>query len=238
MCDIVTRMCGRFAIFSKPEDYLAQANMQGQVTPCQPVVYYNAHPSLNLPAIYRDPAGALRCDLLHWGLIPSWAKDRSIGFKTSNARSETAAEKPSFRQAFSHRRCIVPVDGWYEWFREGKHKQPYFHHRQDKRVIWIAGLWERWVNPEDRKPILSFTLLTRDAVGGAAKIHDRMPVILDTDKFGQWLDPELKDRTRIESLMRIGPEEEYEIYPVNVRMNSPKYLGADCVDRVGVGDDG
>lgn len=108
-------MCGRFAIFSKPEDYLSQIGLAGQVESCAAVEHYNAYPTQDLPVLYRNQSHQLRCDLLHWGLIPSWSKDASIGFKTSNARSETAAEKPSFRHAFYKQRCLVPVDGWYEF---------------------------------------------------------------------------------------------------------------------------
>lgn len=225
-------MCGRFAIFTKPEAYLAQIGLAGEVEPCAAVEYCNAYPTQHLPVVYRDPAEGLRCNLLHWGLIPSWAKDASIGYKTSNARSETAAEKPSFRHAFYKQRAVIPIDGWFEWLREGKHKRPYFHHRIDGRVIWIAGLWEHWINPVNQEPLMSFTLLTRNAEGKSASIHDRMPVILNPNKVELWLNPELQDRARIETLMMDLPQEDFEIYPVTEQMNSPKFQGRGCIKKL------
>lgn len=218
-----------FCHFSKPDDYLSQIGLAGQVESCVSVEHYNAYPTQILPVLYHNQSHGLSCDLLHWGLIPSWAKDASIGNKTSNARSETAAEKPSFRHAFKSQRCLVPVDGWYEWKRAGKNKQPYFHHRADQKVIWLAGLWEHWINPENDKPLLSFSILTREAVGNAANIHDRMPVCMNPNKAELWLNNDLQDRERIESLMHDMPKEDFEIYPVTVEMNSPKFQGVECI---------
>ncbi len=225
-------MCGRFAIFSKPEDYLDQLGVDGDIKPCAAVENYNAYPTQDLPVVFRDSQHQLQCDLLHWGLIPSWAKDPGIGFKTSNARSETAADKPSFRHAYRHQRCLVPVDGWYEWKREGKNKQPFFHHLQDGKVIWLAGLWEHWLNPESGEPLLSFTLLTRDAKGNAEKIHDRMPVVMNPQRAKNWLDNTFHDRQGIESMMHYLPDNDFEIYPVTRKMNSPKFQGVECMSRL------
>ena len=222
-------MCGRFAIFSRPEDYLDQLDLHERVSPCSAVEYFNAYPTQNLPVVFRDVKNSLRCDLLHWGLIPSWARDDAMKFKTSNARSETAADKPSYRYAYRHQRCLVPVDGWYEWLRSGKTKQPYFHHRPDGRVIWLGGLWERWHNPVSDEPVLSFTVLTQDATGKSATIHNRMPVCIDPQKAELWLNKELQDREEIASLMAYQPESDYEIYPVTKEMNTPKFQGRECV---------
>lgn len=222
-------MCGRFAIFTAPEDYLDQIGLAGQVEPCAAVENYNAYPTQHLPVLYRPSTNNLSCHLLHWGLIPSWAKDAAIGYKLSNARSETAAEKPSFRHAFYTQRCLVPVDGWFEWKRDGRHKQPYYHHRPDNKVIWLAGLWEHWINPQDQQTVLSFTLLTRDAAGAAAHIHDRMPVCLNPNRMALWLNPALQDRTRLESLMHELPTTDYAIYAVTPAMNTPSFQGVQCI---------
>src|SRR5208337_818503 len=119
---------------------------------------------------------------LRWGLIPSWAADPRTAFV--NARSETAATKPAFRNAFKSRRCLMPADGYYEWKKEGKVKQPYFFHRRDGRPIAFAALWERW--KKDAEPIQSCALLTTDANEMAGKVHDRMPVILPEQAFDTW----------------------------------------------------
>jgi len=222
-------MCGRFAIFSRPEDYLDQLSLDEAIRPCEAVEYYNAYPTQALPAVYRDPKVGLRCELLHWGLIPSWAKDIKIGYKTANARWETAAEKPSFRHAIKQQRAIVPVDGWFEWLREGKQKQPYYHHRPDGQVIWLAGLWEHWINPETSEPLRSFTLLTQDAQGKVAKIHNRMPVCMKPENVPLWLDNQLQARDKIEAIIQDIPKPNYDIYPVTPAMNSPKHQGEDSV---------
>jgi len=225
-------MCGRFAIFSKPQDYMKSIMLDETVAPCDAIENYNAYPTQYLPVLYRSSQSALLCDLLHWGLIPSWSKDASIGFKTSNARSETAADKPSFRHAFKKQRCLVPVDGWYEWKRDGENKQPYFHHRPDQQVTWLAGLWESWINPETSEPLKSFTILTQDAIGKAKNIHHRMPVIMNPGNALNWLDNRMNDKQLISSLMEYQPETDFEIYPVSKEMNSPKYRDKHCIEAI------
>lgn len=225
-------MCGRFAIFSKPDDYIQQLGLNEDISACPIIENYNAYPTQSLPVVYRNHENIIRCDLLHWGLIPSWAKDNTIGYKTSNARSETAAEKPSFRHAFKKQRCLIPVDGWYEWKREGKNKQPYFHHRKDNQVTWLAGLWESWVNPETAEYIESFSVLTQDAKGNSAQIHNRMPVFINPNNSQGWLDSSLNDKQLIYNLTNYMPEDDYEIYPVSSKMNSPKFQGQGCIDQI------
>ena len=224
-------MCGRFAIFSKPDEYIQQLGLEAPSSSCPVVANYNAYPTQSLPVLYRDHENALRCELSHWGLIPSWAKDDSIGFKTSNARSETAAEKPSFKHAFKKQRCLIPVDGWYEWKRDGKNKQPYYHY-QDQQVTWLAGLWENWTDPRTGKPLHSFTILTQDAKGKARKIHNRMPVFLNSENAENWLDSQLIDTQHVYALMQYLPESDFNIFPVSKTMNSPKINNPSCIKPV------
>jgi len=228
-------MCGRFTIFSKPEDYLASFDVS-VLGACKLPENYNAYPSQRLPVVVSVADDNVKCELYQWGLIPAWAKDTSIGFKLSNARSETAAEKPSFKQAFRQRRCMVPVDGWYEWYRDGKNKQPYYHRRKDQQIIWLAGLWENWVSKETGENIRSFTILTQEASGKAAKIHNRMPVFINPDEALSWLEKNQKNVEMIKSLMSFDLDDALEIYPVSKDMNSPKFNGESCIVPVQLGD--
>lgn len=228
---IITPMCGRFAIYSKPADYLVSLTLDPPIEPCDAVENYNAHPTQYLPAVYQNN-NTFRCDLLHWGLIPSWSKDTKIGYKTSNARSEIASEKPSFRHAYKHQRCLIPADGWYEWLREGANKQPYYHHRPDQQVSWLAGLWENWVDPKTGESIRSFTLLTKEAEGKAAEIHNRMPVIMQPGNFSTWLSHDLANKVDINELISKQPMVDFDIFPVSSNMNKPQFNNKECINSI------
>jgi putative SOS response-associated peptidase YedK len=152
---------------------------------------YNIAPSQLVACVRTNPESKEReCVELKWGLVPSWAKDPSIGNKLINARGETVAEKPAFRKAFKHQRCLVLADGFYEWKREGKTKQPYYYIRfKDQRLFAFAGLWERWENQE---PALeTFALITTGLNALMEPIHNRMPVILPESAYSSWLNPGL-----------------------------------------------
>jgi putative SOS response-associated peptidase YedK len=150
---------------------------------------FNVAPTQPVAAVRVVPGGQERELVeLRWGLIPSWADDPKIGYRMINARSETAATKPSFRSAFKVRRCLVVADGYYEWQKRDGAKQPFYIHMQGGKLFAFAGLWERWV-PPDGEAIESCTILTTDANELTKPIHDRMPVIVDPPDFGQWLDP-------------------------------------------------
>ena len=225
-------MCGRFAVFSKADDYLAALDAGDVLMGCDAVENYNAYPTQHLPVLYRDTDAVLRYAKLHWGLIPSWSKDTSIAFKLSNARSETADQKPSFRHAFKQQRCVIPVDGWYEWKRDGKNKQPYYHHNIDNQMIGLAGLWESWVSKETGEFIRSFTILTQEATGKAQAIHHRMPVFINPKQANAWLDNQLHDKEAITGIMDYQIDDAIEIYPVSKNMNSPKNEGSKCIEKL------
>lgn len=150
---------------------------------------YNIAPTQEVPVV-RQEEGARHLAMLRWGLIPSWAKDRTIAAKLINARSETAGEKPSFRQAFAKRRCLIPADGFYEWKAEKDGKQPYRIGFGEARPFAFAGLWESWRDPADGARVESCTILTTDATAALRDLHDRMPVILVPDVFDRWLSPQ------------------------------------------------
>jgi putative SOS response-associated peptidase YedK len=148
---------------------------------------YNVAPTQTVPIVKTKDAG-WESALVRWGLIPAWARDAKIGYRLINARADTVATKPSFRSAFKRRRCLVPADGFYEWQKAGKGKQPFYIHRKDEEPFAFAGLWEAWENPEDGKEIQSCSLVTTEANALMAPIHDRMPVILDSATCDRWLD--------------------------------------------------
>jgi putative SOS response-associated peptidase YedK len=169
--------------------------------------------------------------MLRWGPIPSWAKDANIGNRLINARADTVAAKPSFRSAFKRRRCLVPADGFYEWKRDGKVKQPFFIHRKDEEPFAFAGLWERWENPEDGKEVQSCSLITTEANELMAPIHDRMPVILAESAYDRWLDLD-EPVSDLQSLLKPFPANELAAYPISTYVNSPKNQGPKCIEPV------
>lgn len=195
---------------------------------------FNIAPTQDAPVIAQDREGR-RMGLLRWGLVPGWAKDLSIGSRLINARSETVAEKPAFRGAFKHRRCLVPADGFFEWKKvEGGKggkgpKVPYWIHRQNREAFLMAGLWERWVS-QDGPPVHTFTILTTRAAPEIEAIHPRMPVILSREDASQWLEPgaNLED---LPSLLEPAGEG-LLAHPVATLVNSPRNDAPACIDPV------
>ena len=166
---------------------------------------------------------------LRWGLIPSWAQDPTIGNRLINARAETVAEKPAFRAALRRRRCLVAADGFYEWQRTGKRKQPYFIRLRDDRPFAFAGLWESWEGP-DFSQIESCTLLTTEANELMRPIHDRMPVILLAQHYQQWLDTTVQEPAQLLPLFRPYPAGEMTAESVSTFVNSPGNEGPKCIE--------
>lgn len=170
--------------------------------------------------------------LFHWGLIPSWAKDKKIAYSTINARGDTVADKPAFRSAFKSRRCLILADGYYEWITEGKKKLPLHYHRRDGRPFAFAGLWETWHGPppHDGPPLESCTIITTDANDLAATVHDRMPAILHERDYDLWLDPAMTDKERLQAPIRPYPAEEMTAERVSTLVNSVKNEGPECLE--------
>jgi len=169
--------------------------------------------------------------LLHWGLIPHWAKDPAIGNRMINARSETVAEKPAYKAALRRRRCLVLADGFYEWKKTSSGKQPYFFHLADDRPFAFAGLWESWEGP-DHSYIESCTLLTGEPNEVVRPIHDRMPVILAPDEYPRWLDPTIADIDRLSPLLAPYPAAEMRARAVSRAVNSPRTDDPRCIEPV------
>jgi putative SOS response-associated peptidase YedK len=220
-------MCGRYTLTSSGEELALLFDISDL-----PLVVprYNLAPTQEA-AVVRVPAPGepRRLDLLKWGLIPYWAKEAKIGNSMINARAESAAEKPAYRSSFKKKRCLIPTDGFYEWKKEGKLKQPYLIHRQDGKPFAFAGLWSSWRNPEQEQPVETFTILTTDANDLLRPLHDRMPVILDPKDFDLWLDPKIDDAAKLQPLLVPHAVDGFEAFPVSRMVNSPTNDVVDCI---------
>jgi putative SOS response-associated peptidase YedK len=218
-------MCGRYTI-TRPADLVRELGVE---TSHELAPRYNVAPTQNLPVVRAGASGSPReLAVMRWGLIPSWAKDPKIGNRMINARSETAAEKPSFRNAMKRRRCLILADGFYEWAKEGGAKQPYHIHLAGHRPFVFAGLWERWSKGEE--PIESFTILTTAANDTIRPLHDRMPVILGKQDHDLWLDPAVGDKALLAPLLKPYANEEIEFHPVSRMVNNPRNDVPQCVE--------
>jgi putative SOS response-associated peptidase YedK len=194
---------------------------------------YNIAPTQQIPVIRQHPKEPVRhISTMRWGLIPHWAKDASGAAGTINARSETAAEKPAFRDPMRYRRCLIPADAFYEWKRNGASKQP-FCFEVNGGLFAFAGLWDGWKNPEGQW-IKTCTILTTTPNAVTSAIHDRMPVILDPDSYDLWLDPGMQDVRAISELLKPYDAHSMRCYPVSTRLNHVENDDEDCSRRIEV----
>lgn len=223
-------MCGRFALISSTETLADtfQFNQSNLATMPPAVPRYNIAPTQPVAAVRLDENNRREFTFFHWGLIPSWSKDMKFGSRMINARSETVAEKPSFRAAFKRRRCIIPADGFYEWQKLDGGKQPMFIYGADKVPLAFAGLWEFWQSPTG-DAIQSCTILTTKPNELMAQIHDRMPVILEPEDFQMWLEPGA-DPTDAFHLFRPYPAHKMAAYPVSTIVNNPRNDTPACME--------
>lgn len=220
-------MCGRYTLISRPKDIAAQFEL-ADVPDFPP--RYNIAPTQPVPAIRQTPGGRAFA-LLRWGLIPAWAEDKKIGARMLNARAETVATKPGFRDAFRKRRCLVLADGYYEWQAVGRAKQPYHYRLRDGSAFAFAGLWERW--RRDDEAIESCSIITTAANSLASAVHDRMPVILDRQGCELWLDPNIEEPQVLQELLRPYPAEAMCCAAVNPIVNSPHNDCPECLQASG-----
>ncbi|MCL4108012.1 UNVERIFIED_CONTAM: hypothetical protein GTU68_017040 [Idotea baltica] len=211
-------MCGRFVINANKDELVEVFKIDHSQLPAfKP--NFNIPPSTHIPFIYQ-PGNARILSSAFWGLIPSWAKDKSFASHTFNARSETLSEKPSFKNAYKSQRCLIPATGYYEWekvIENGKTvgKQPYWIGRKDQSPLAFAGLYEHWTDPESGALLTSCTVITRDAFPEIKHIHTRMPVILPPEYYQLWLKEATEDFPMIE-------EEELDFYAIDKAVGSPK----------------
>src|SRR6267143_2026122 len=220
-------MCGRYTL-KTPVEQLSEKFQLPEIIPLKP--RYNIVPSQSVAVVRLLPDDTDRkLAMLRWGLLPAWVKDPAKVQQPINAKAETAAEKPMFRDAFKRRRCLVPADGFYEWKQEGGRKQPVYIGMKDGEPFAFAGLWERWVGEED-KFIESCTILTTEPNDLLEPIHNRMPVILDPNDYDLWLDPNVQEVSRLKPLLHPFPPEQMTYYLVNLRVNNPRNDDALCVE--------
>jgi putative SOS response-associated peptidase YedK len=230
-------MCGRFTSTTTASDLAAYFETDGDVLELG--VDYNVTPTSDIHVVREDASGQRRLDIMYWGLVPQWADSPSIGSRMINARAETVATKPSFRSAFRRRRCIVPVDGFYEWVPVPgqKKKQPMFVTARSREPLAIAGLWETWRAkdaPEDESPLRSCTIITGEPNSLIAPLHDRMPVILQRGSWDAWLDPANADVDSLQSMLVPAPEDLLEYWPVSTDVNNVRAKNAHLIDELEV----
>lgn len=220
-------MCGRFTLTSSADE-IAQAFQLSDVPQRSP--RYNIAPTQPLETIITK-SGERKLEMMKWGLIPHWAKDPKMGNKLINARAETLAEKPSFRGAFQHRRCLILANGFYEWHKsaEKKQKQPYYIHLIHHEPFAFAGLWETW-QPETGEAILSCTLITTVANELMQPIHQRMPVILSSQDYDNWLNPAITEAQSLQSCLKPYPSSAMTAYRVSSLVNSPTHEQPECIE--------
>jgi putative SOS response-associated peptidase YedK len=231
-------MCGRFARFS-PAHVFRMLYRLRTIQELEP--QFNIAPGQEVYAVrgitVRDEGQRSAANQgfqkelvqLRWGLVPFWSNDPSFGSKLINARSETAAEKSSFRKPFKQQRCLIPADGFYEWKKtKSGSKQPYFVHMKDEQPFSLAGLWDRWQGPQG-EVIASFTILTTEPNCVVKPIHKRMPVIIAQEQYDTWLDPTINEVVKLQKLLTPYDGEKMAAYPVSTYVNSPKHADKKCV---------
>lgn len=220
-------MCGRFTLRAPLSVLIEQFRLRA-ASAWSP--RFNIAPTQPVPVVRASgPDGSRTMTLLQWGLVPSWARDAKAGARVINARGETVAEKPAFRASFRHRRCLILADGYYEWQRIGTRKQAHYFRLRDCRPFAFAGLWDVW-RPGTESPLESCVIITTAAneLGGA--IHDRMPVILDDEDYGQWLDPRFEERRTLERLLRPLDAARMVVERVGGYVNSVRHDDARCLE--------
>jgi putative SOS response-associated peptidase YedK len=219
-------MCGRFTLTVDPAD-LRDA-FGDFIFPNRFAPRFNIAPTQPVLAIPNDAKNT--ADFFLWGLIPSWAKDPGIANKLINARGETIAEKPSFRGGFKYKRCLILADGFYEWKSQAgqKIKIPHFIHMKDRRPFAFAGLWDEWHSP-DGGTLRTCTIITTEPNELMSALHNRMPVILDSKDYSEWLDPAPRAPDSLLHFIKPFPAEKMAAYPVSTLVNAPSNDRAECV---------
>jgi putative SOS response-associated peptidase YedK len=218
-------MCGRFAFYSPSE---ATAALFGASSSVQVEPRYNIAPTQYIAAVREDEQNTREVVMLRWGLVPFWAKDPSIGNRMINARAETVAEKPSFRNAYKKRRCLILADGFYEWRKEGDGKTPYYISLADGSPFAFAGLWENWTSKESDESLQTTAIITTDASDFMAQLHQRMPVVMLPEHAERWLNGDMALLSEV-----IDKPLSFRAWPVDRKVNNARNEGEALIDAAG-----
>jgi len=222
-------MCGRFVGYRSLDELKGFFPIDKSA--CDAISNYNVAPSQEILAIARYESENWLVKF-HWGLVPFWAKDIRIGNRLINARSESIAEKPSFRDAFKKRRCLIIADGFYEWKGEKGRKQPMFITSPDHKPFAFAGLWETWKKDDQDSTYKSCTIITTQASESIRDIHHRMPVIIKPPSYEAWLDPGNQDLGELDRILKNEVVTELVSYPVSKQVNSTRHNDPSCIEPV------
>jgi putative SOS response-associated peptidase YedK len=231
-------MCGRFIFYSPADSVTKWFGTKNPSPNSRP--RYNVAPTDDVLAVRFNPETKERTlDALRWGLVPYWAKDIKIGYSLINAKAETVAEKPAFREAFASRRCLIPADGFYEWKKlDAKTKQPYAITMKDRSLFGFAGLWERWKDKASGEIVRSFTIITTTPNEVCAPIHDGMPVIVAQEDYGKWLAEDAADPVRLLQMLKPFSADAMMAFPVDAKVGNVKNDDASLVVPVAIPDEG
>ncbi|MGO9403090.1 MAG: SOS response-associated peptidase [Terriglobales bacterium] len=223
-------MCGRYRLARKKEILAETFDIENDdEVDWSP--RYNVAPGQDVPVVQQDPTRPVRTlSLIRWGLIPSWSKDANAGYKMINARAETVADLPAFRDPFRSRRCLVPADGFYEWTKQARQKFPFLFSMADDSIFAFAGIWDRWRTPT-KESLETCSIITTSANPLLSGIHDRMPVILKRDDYDLWLDPGFKKVEDLRDLLQPFPAEAMHHYRVSTRVNSVNNDDPACAEE-------
>ena len=224
-------MCGRFVQYSPVEKVQQIFNIGTE--PLEVIPNYNVTPTQKILTIIKHD-NENKLEKLHWGLVPFWAKDVTIGSRMINARAETVSQKPSFRNAFRKRRCLIPVDGFYEWKGEKGNKQPYYVFIPSGEPFAFAGLWETWIDQKsDEESVYnSCTIITTGASESIREIHHRMPAILAPESHEKWLNTDIQDSIELQAIIDDDLIYDMKYYPVSTLVNSVKNNDPNCIKPI------
>lgn len=221
-------MCGRITLTSSAREIAEQFELEPDLELARLEPRFNVAPSQDIATVRQDRDGRRALSMDRWGLVPHWAVDPAVGNRLINARAESVATKPAFRDALRSRRCLVPADGFYEWSGHGAARRPYLFRRSDRAMIGIAGLYDRWTS-EGGEVVDSCTLITTEANATLAPFHDRMPVILAPGDYARWLDRGQEEPQALMSLLAPCPADWLDSSPVSTRINNPRNDDPECL---------
>lgn len=223
-------MCGRFVQYSDPEIYASLFDLDAV---CTAVPRYNIAPTQPVLAVRQSENGTRQLVSLRWGLVPSWSKGPDSQYSMFNARAETVHTKPAYRNAFGHRRCLIPAEGFYEWQQTRSGKRPHLVRRRDGAPFAMAGLWDTWRRGGE-EPLQSCTIIVTEANAVVRPVHDRMPVILEPADYAAWLDPKNDDTDALIALLKPAVPDVWTSLPVSKQVNNARNEGPELLEPVEV----